>query len=49
MENKEQPPTKYVICPFCGETDFDLIGLKTHLNNGDCDVYNNTEELKRLF
>ena len=24
-------PTKYVECPFCGEDDFDLIGLKYHL------------------
>ncbi len=29
---------KYVICPFCGGTDFDLIGLKLHLNIY-CDIY----------
>jgi hypothetical protein len=24
-----------IICPFCGEGDFDLIGLKDHLTNVD--------------
>lgn len=27
-----------VICPFCGEDDFDLIGLKHHLNTY-CTIY----------
>ena len=26
-------------CPFCGEDDFDSIGLKTHLIRGDCDAF----------
>ena len=26
------------ICPFCKESDFDLIGLKNHLEK-DCEVY----------
>ena len=30
-----------IICPFCGEDDFDLIGLKIHLNVGWCDPFNN--------
>ena len=38
-----------ITCPFCKETDFDLIGLKSHLLNGDCDVFNNIETIKRLF
>lgn len=30
----------YIKCPFCGEDDYDLIGLKTHFENGWCDAYN---------
>lgn len=33
----------YIKCPFCGEDDFDLIGLKNHFERGHCDVYNETE------
>lgn len=36
-------------CPFCGESDFDLIGLKGHLEHMDCEVYNETEVRRRLF
>lgn len=28
-----------IICPFCGEEDFDLIGLKIHLIVGWCDPF----------
>jgi hypothetical protein len=31
-----------IICPFCGQEDFDLIGLKDHFRKGYCDIYNNT-------
>ena len=31
-----------VICPFCGEGDFDLIGIKNHFLRGHCDIYNDT-------
>ena len=31
-----------VVCPFCKEDDFDLIGLKMHLGNGWCEKYRNT-------
>jgi hypothetical protein len=38
-------------CPFCGEIDFDLIGLKAHLLNGDCEEFAHTlsplEEVRR--
>jgi len=27
-------------CPFCKETDFDLIGLKNHLLSGHCEDFN---------
>lgn len=30
-------------CPFCGQKDFDLVGLKGHLLNGACEEYNHTE------
>jgi hypothetical protein len=30
-------------CPFCGDKDFDLVGLKGHLLNGDCEEYIHTE------
>lgn len=33
---------KYVDCPFCQITTFDLIGLKRHFQNGHCDVFNDT-------
>lgn len=26
-----EPKRMFVVCPFCGEQDFDLIGLKRHL------------------
>lgn len=32
-----------IVCPFCLTGDFDLIGLKSHLEHGDCDVYNRTD------
>jgi hypothetical protein len=32
-----------MICPFCGETDFDPIGLKGHLLMGWCDVFSAIE------
>ena len=28
--------TQYVQCPWCGEDDFDLVGLKLHLEQGRC-------------
>ncbi len=34
-----------VSCPFCNESEFDLIGLKNHYIKGHCDVFNNTELL----
>lgn len=45
----EAPPPKFVekICPFCGENDFDAWGLKFHLSQGGCDVYNETTREKR--
>lgn len=31
------------ICPFCKVGDYDLIGLKHHLDGGFCDEYEFTE------
>ncbi len=36
-------------CPFCGEGDFDKPGLKSHFEHGDCEEYNNTEVINRVF
>lgn len=33
-----------ITCPFCGEDDFDLFGLKLHLLNNWCDDFNNLVE-----
>lgn len=33
---------EYVACPFCGEDEFDLIGLKIHYTRGYCDVFEET-------
>lgn len=35
-------------CPFCNERGFDLIGLKSHLQNGDCEEFEKLERLRRL-
>lgn len=37
-----------VNCPFCGERDFDLIGLKYHLENGYCDEYEEIDLLEEM-
>lgn len=34
-----RPPIQ---CPFCKETDFDLIGLKHHYESGYCEEFNKT-------
>lgn len=34
-------------CPFCGETDFDKVGLKIHIINGWCEEFENTEVPER--
>lgn len=38
-----------VICPFCKQEDFDLVGLKSHLLHGDCEIFEKTENIERLF
>jgi len=34
---------EYLNCPFCKEGDFDLIGLKYHLEMGWCKEYEETD------
>ena len=36
-------------CPFCNQGDYDLVGLKSHLIHGDCDKFNNIENIKRIL
>jgi len=36
-------------CPFCGLDDFDLIGLKSHLAKGECEVFEETEVVTNPF
>lgn len=36
-------------CPFCGERDFDLIGLKGHLLSGYCEIFESTERVTTRF
>lgn len=37
-----------VTCQFCGETEFDLPGLKSHLLEGDCEKFEAVERLFRM-
>ena len=41
--------TDLISCPFCNERDFDLVGLKSHLMHGDCELFNGLENTERLF
>lgn len=36
-------------CPFCNEDGFDLIGLKGHLQHGDCEIFNKINISPRHF
>ena len=40
---------KLISCPFCKEDDFDLIGLKIHLIQGQCKEFNVIEIRTSLF
>ena len=37
-----------ISCPFCGEDDFDLVGLKAHLER-HCEVYDETPQVHTIF
>lgn len=49
INNQETTKEEDVTCPFCKEEGFDLGGLKTHLEHGDCDKYNEAEGYTRLL
>lgn len=36
-----------IACPFCGESDFDTIGLGLHFDNGYCPVYKSRRDTAR--
>lgn len=41
--SKAEPPYGDApLCPFCGEPDMDLVGLKMHLTRGWCEAFNAT-------
>ena len=42
MPENEHWKTSDIQCPFCKETDFDLIGLKLHLIMGYCQQFLDT-------
>lgn len=37
------------VCPFCGEDDFDSVGLKIHLTLGYCERFNCLEVGNRVY
>jgi hypothetical protein len=45
---EEEYEEEYIACPFCKCGDFDLIGLKSHIVNGDCVVFNEIEDIPRI-
>lgn len=47
LEIPEEPTIECVICPFCKEDGFDLVGLKSHFR--DCDIYERAKTLPFLF
>lgn len=38
-----------VRCPWCGEPDYDLNGLKSHIAKGDCEAYNAAQIIRSPF
>jgi len=42
---KAKAESDLIDCPFCGDVDFDLPGLKNHFNKGYCDIFNETIDL----
>ena len=39
----------FLACPYCGEKDFDFIGLKGHFLSGDCQVFNDLPVCTRNY
>ena len=38
-----------IVCPFCGDGDFDLIGLKLHINRGWCQPFEDLQTTDRYL
>ncbi len=49
VDDCEQEHDNDMACPFCGETEFDEVGLKTHLVVGWCLIFDEIDEDVRLF
>ena len=49
IEGKKEENSEDIICPFCHIENFDLIGLKSHLLRGDCEIFNETDLITRKF
>lgn len=41
--------TELLLCPFCDDSDFDLVGPKSHLINGHCDTFEVIEAVSSPF
>jgi len=39
----------YINCPWCGDTDYDLPGLKSHISRGHCEAYEACERPMSTF
>lgn len=49
VESNINKNNEYISCPFCKENDYDLIGLKSHLLNEDCKIFNDLPNIFRKF
>ena len=47
MSGSDKVKTEEIDCPFCGEDDFDFIGLKHHLASG-CSEFDAVPVLSRF-
>lgn len=48
VEKEDIEIIENISCPFCKEDDFDLIGLKIHLESGWCEKYNSIDVNERF-
>ena len=47
--DEASPVQDVVRCPFCGDGDFDLIGLKLHISRGWCQQFEDMETSDRYL
>lgn len=48
-ETKHVRISDLLACPFCGEPDYDLVGLKSHITKGECEVFTKVETIRSPF